>query len=449
MFQDSVFSDDALELVVRNELKGSNEDHEELAIQILVQSHAKESCNPLLDCRRLVIAYRTSDDPRRARALDVCYVIRPEPDRPKLRQFYDKELDFYSDVVPCLRPHIAPPGFCPELLMHDRDGFCMFFENPQQRGFHRAVKQKWSTSELHAIAKTMARFQAAAWLTDRARGGGRPLHEDHPWLLPRGRRSNEEAEIRGMNRQIRFIERIARDELRQSTKWIRRVIIDGYRLVRDWQDADGRLKMTLAHGRTWCSEILFRSAVEPVAWFRDWNMVRYAPLTLDLVQFVHIRCDRNTRLYGLLQIIKAYHEELERCLLRGGVPQEDIPSREAIHKEFDELRLAGLHYAALYVPTTAIGFEALLRDTLGNDQELLEKLNRLQRADNHADLLKHYRSDEQYQGRINELVLEIVRYGEKHEAREREAKEREERRQWGLFKRLRVWVEDKIVPPRR
>ncbi|KAL7300059.1 hypothetical protein TKK_0007069 [Trichogramma kaykai] len=458
MFQGSLFPENALELVVRNELKSSNGDHEELAIQILEQSHTKESSNPLLDCRRLVITYRTSNDPRHARTLDVCYVIRPEedddenippePGRRKLRRFYDKELDFYSDVMPRLRPHVAPPGFCPELLMHDRDGFCMFFENPERRGFRRVVKQTWSTSKIHAIAKTMARFQAAAWLTDRVRGG-RPLHEDHPWLLRR-RSSNEEAEIRGMNRQIRFIERIARDELRKSPKWIRRVIMGGYRLVRDWPDADGRLQMTLSHGRTWCSEILFRVNLEPVAWFRDWNMVRYAPLTLDLVQFVYIRCDRNTRLYALHQIIKAYHEELERCLLRGGVPQEDVPSREAIRKEFDELRLAGLHYAALYVPTTAIGYGALLRQTADNNaQELLEKLNRLHAAD-HAKLLEHYRLDEAYQGRINELVLEIVRYGEEeHEAREREAKEREERRQWRLFKRLRVWVEDTILPRRR
>ncbi|CAB0030112.1 unnamed protein product [Trichogramma brassicae] len=457
MSRDFLFPENALEVLVRNELEGSNDDHEELAIQIIEQSHSKESSNPLLECRRLVVTYRTSDDPRHDRTLDVCYVIRPEEDdenippeagRLKLRRFYDNELNFYSDVMPSLRPHVAPPGFCPELLMHDRDDSLMIFENPERRGFRRVVKQTWSTSKIHAIAKTMARFQAAAWLADRARGSGRPLHEDHPWLRARSS-GNEEAaaEIRGMDRQIGFIERIARDELRQSAKWIRRVITDGYRLVRDWRDADGRLKMTLAHGRTWCSEILFRVGLEPVAWFRDWNMVRYAPLTLDLVQFVYLSCDRNTRLYGLNQILTAYHEELVRCLSQGGVPQEDLPSREAIREEFEELGLAGLHYAARYLPTTAIGFETLLRQQQSADndaQELLKKLNRLRAAD-HAELLEHYRRDEEYQGRINELVMEIVRYGEENH----EAREREERSNWGFFKRLGVWVEDTVLPLRR
>lgn len=109
---------------------------------------------------------------------------------------------------------------------------------------------------------------------------------------------------------------------------------------------------TLCHSDLTLNNILFgeeNGEVRPV--FIDFGLIRYTSPGIDLSTFTYLCCSNEIRKEKLSDIFRAYHDELKKYLIEGGIQDLEKYSYEALFEEYKRRVLFGYIIASFYLTT--------------------------------------------------------------------------------------------------
>lgn len=83
----------------------------------------------------------------------------------------------------------------------------------------------------------------------------------------------------------------------------------------------------------------------------DFQLCRYIPLAMDLLQFFHLNSTRKFRAEHEVELVKFYHSELEKTIKNNDLTNSaKVPSLDEIFAAMKDLRVYGLALATFYLP---------------------------------------------------------------------------------------------------
>lgn len=198
------------------------------------------------------------------------------------------------------------------------------------------------------------------------------------------------------------------DQLEYVTENLKNVINEIYELCKP----STKYRNVLNHADLWSNNIMFRYAVEEVserkkpieAKLVDFQLLRYAPVALDVLTLITITSNSEFRKKHLNKLLASYYASVEKELNNHNI---DI-SVELPWDEFEEscreYRLAGLIESCLFSHLTVLP-KSLVSKIVGTSDDFDNFLNGSSRA---VVCLEGYEIDENYRYRMDNMLKELI-----------------------------------------
>ncbi|XP_011502835.1 PREDICTED: uncharacterized protein LOC105366189 [Ceratosolen solmsi marchali] len=326
----------------------------------------------------------------------------------KQRRVFNQESEFFNEVLPQLL-EITTVGkiepWAPKCYLANTD--IIVLEDVRTNGFTMREIKIFKGEDLKSAVKAMARFHAASMLLEKKLG--KPLNEVYPKVCV------EQIFIEQiMELTLDLLESLIKDiakRNKRTTSGVREHMERVYKyMITGGQDKC----RVLCHGDAWPNNLMLDSSEVPKCLLVDYQMVRYAPRMIDVIQLVYLSTTQEIRRCEERDVIEAYWDELCETLRKCN-PTLKRPNLEDLMKEYDnDVKSVAQLTAIIYFPIVLLNKEVFAE--YKDHPEVLYKTLIFRR--NNDYILELMDKDEDYSSRITEIVLEFAENCEKHKSSE-------------------------------
>ena len=121
----------------------------------------------------------------------------------------------------------------------------------------------------------------------------------------------------------------------------------------------------ICHGDLWANNIMFENGNSDNCLLVDFQIVRYAPLVLDLLQLIYLNTDEKISDKMENNLLKVYQKTLNEVITKNKSIQAKAPTFEEIAAAYQEFKYFGIIMAILYLPAVLLGPDILTEMTSG------------------------------------------------------------------------------------
>lgn len=341
-----------------------------------------------------------SSDEDQVKALT--FFVKTLPDSPVVKNnvldesTFVEEVRFYNEVRPVMVEGHNTERWSPRCYFASRD--TLVFEDLRFQGYNVPKHNLLDEPSLKSALSTLARFHASSLITEARLG--KTLKQAYPEAFEEKMYTNlnrfGKATIVGFDTISIMAERFGLD-----SSLVPKMYDRIYWAVRAKQGSCN----VICHGDLWMNNLMFDSSDPPKCVLVDFQILRYASPTLDFGMFLFLHTTPQYRKKSELDIFKHYYLALRDILLQSNV-NVNIPSYKSILKDYQERRLVGMAYGALYLPGIYLKPEDLVK--IMNDPAALEKWffhNRIDLITANMDV------DSVYENKMKEIINEMFEEG--------------------------------------
>lgn len=363
------------------------------ALQVLdfhVKAFASEKLGFLADHKLLSIRVRRHND----KDDSVCSFFLKAPfdncnDFDRL--VFQEEKDFYGDALPKLLAHFNGEAWAAKCyLVKDN---LLVLEDLRARQFRSAAVSKGlSAEQLETAITSVARFHACSMI----------MQAHQPKALTR--RFKEKTYLdddhgfawKWLQAGVRLAESVAEDLGLDS----QRLSLAYEMMLRQIQQVDEH--EVLCHEDLWCNNIMFSEDGDSCR-LVDFQMVVNASFAVDLLQLIHLNCDRTMRQRLEPKLLAVYHSIVDRTLAEHAL--DNTLSLDKVLKTVEDKRICGLVMAVQVFPISMLN--AQMAKEYSQDQAIFNYNSYTCRKD---FVKKAMRLDPYYKRKIQESVIELVQF---------------------------------------
>ncbi|XP_016837039.1 uncharacterized protein LOC100116034 [Nasonia vitripennis] len=312
--------------------------------------------------------------------------------------FFYKEANFYSHILPKLTASIGDHSWCPRSYLVKGSNLVVL-ENLATKNY--IVKDKLLDIEsLKSALVAMAKLHGSTVLAEKRLG--KTFLELHPKALEESLCINQGYTKEWYRTGLDVAAAVA-EKLGLNATLIPKICDRTF-------EALSTLKMrqnVICHGDAWSFNFMFKdSPLAPNCVMMDFQIIRYAPAVIDVAQFFYYTMRREFREKNEYQLLRHYYDEFAKILK---IDEEVVvPSFSQILEEFELCRIVGVVSAVLQLPLTMVDDE--VGADIFSDAGGFARLVYLDRVDLVLDIMK---KDSSYNDRIVESVKEMVERSKK------------------------------------
>ncbi|XP_014231400.1 uncharacterized protein LOC106655469 [Trichogramma pretiosum] len=305
------------------------------------------------------------------------------------RAFY-KEIHFYEKILPELMNSLKDKSWIAQCFLIKKDA--MVFEDLKLKNF--TLKGKLlDVSDLKAALSAFAKLHASSMLVEKRLG--KTFLELYPRVVEENIFSRSSVFRDWFESGVSAASTIAQ-HLGLDGSTIRQVCDR----IFDKISISANRKNVLCHGDPKSYNLMFDDSQKCV--LVDFQLVRYAPVSVDILQLLYINTVRDLRNKYELDLLKHYHREL--CtILKSRDEKFPLPKYDELLEEFEELRVVGVVTNLLYTPSNMMEGKECAKMT--EDSEGFSKLLFSDRSQMILDMMER---DSNYRDLIIEGIEEII-----------------------------------------
>lgn len=265
------------------------------------------------------------------------------------QDFFSEEVRFFREILPKLG---NDTGFAPKCWLANQE--MLIFEDLRSTGYSMHSDSAFLSHESSKLAlSALAKLHASSVFAEGHLG--RPLNNLYPFreshFCPESRLS------RSVNVSLRTASQLSSHfGYPEASLKVDQLA----RLVR----LDDKFNV-ICHGDVWRNNLMFRPDDCILV---DYQLLRYTSPGVDLAMFVYLNCSPELRKISELEMIKHYY-----CCFSKACGKLKIPSFEKILRAYEERKLLGAFYAAMFLPRVLSPVE-VHHKLLENKAELEEYL---------------------------------------------------------------------------
>lgn len=252
------------------------------------------------------------------------------------------EVIFFNKIVPSLLEHLKCDSFAPKCWLATKD--MLFFEDLGLIGYSTPKSTLQDYVSLKCLASTLARFHASSLLAEAKLG--KPLNQVDPVIF----------------KDIMFIYKDK--ELLSGFLYATLSLVADLAKLFGFKCPDidklGKLLITRAkpslnkinvinHGDLWKNNYMLNDGNPQKCILVDYQCLRYASPAIDLNMMFYVNSTSELRKKHERELIEHYHSELRKTLEQSDVSSR-IPEFEEIWQSYEEYKLFGVTFAAMYLP---------------------------------------------------------------------------------------------------
>jgi len=260
--------------------------------------------------------------------------------------FFTKETMLYHSLIPVLLEH-SSIAWVPQSYL-TKDNCCIVLENLKDHKIFSNKQLIFDYEHLKVAAETTAKFHASSVIMEEKTG--RKLTENYAEMLKEVAYPREEGCIRrcGLENGIKvlseLIKMIPKYEEPSTMQTIQRKFPDTMRRIYDFVETSSKYRNVFNHGDLWVNNFMFdygEDGKPNECKLVDFQLGRYSPPAVDLVQTIYINSTKELRNKHLDDILNIYCDTFENELRRNNLKLSLLPRTEIL-ESFHELHLAGL-----------------------------------------------------------------------------------------------------------
>ena len=213
-----------------------------------------------------------------------------------------------------------------------------------------------STQHLRAALNTLARFHASSILAEAHLG--QPLNKVFPNSFNEKYYSNDgyhyEWVLKGADFAVAMAKKL---ELKnpEVIKWKMMKVLDTFKPTKLYRNV-------ISHGDLHANNLMFDNNQPSRCIFIDFQLVRYAPLVLDLIQLVYLGTYENVTEQLKLDLLKHYHNVLQKIIVKNRSIDSGIRSYKEILEAFSHYDNYGKIIRIMYLSPLLKAFSILKKD---------------------------------------------------------------------------------------
>lgn len=178
-------------------------------------------------------------------------------------------------------------------------------------------------------------------------------------------------------------------------------------LIYDLVKPSSKHRNVICHGDLWPNNMMFNDV--PHCVLVDFQTIRYAPLVLDILQFLYLNTTRQYREKNERHLIAFYHSVLEETIKNNDKTQKaEIPTLEEVIASYEDFRLFGTVAPCLYFPIHLIDQQFVMDNPL-KDSEGFENFVVGDRVEVTLAAMK---KDTWFKNKIEQAVIEFSEVSE-------------------------------------
>lgn len=161
----------------------------------------------------------------------------------------------------------------------------------------------------------------------------------------------------------------------------------------------------ICHGDPWSNNIMIADD-SPLykCILVDFQVTRYAPLVIDLLQFLHLNATKVYRDNHERDLISFYYSVLKETILNNdSTGNVRMPILEDVLLAMDDLRIIGLLTSALYFPIALMDAETIAEFTKDSDS-----FDNFMFGNRTEPVIAHMKVNETYRINVEKAVIELA-----------------------------------------
>ena len=121
-------------------------------------------------------------------------------------------------------------------------------------------------------------------------------------------------------------------------------------------------KNVISHGDLWGGNLMFDNNQPSHCIFVDFQLVRYAPLVLDLIQLIYLNTYESVTEEYKIELLKHYHNSLLEIMAKNHFIDAKMPSFKEVLEAFNYYDYYGKIITVVYIRQTLKAFNILKKD---------------------------------------------------------------------------------------
>ncbi|XP_058800156.1 uncharacterized protein LOC131669350 [Phymastichus coffea] len=313
-----------------------------------------------------------------------------------------KESNFFNAIVPLLERYCESEKWHATCYLAKDDS--MILEDLRYQGYNVLSKTFDDTLAIKSVLACFARFHSCSILAEhyinRNSKKQTTLNEQYPGYF-------DEKVFVQTSKIVRWIKCgedlacLLAKHLGYNPNNIRKAYDQVYKIL----GPSKTHRNVVCHGDPWSNNIMFADN-SPLykCILVDFQIVRYGPLVMDILQFLHLKATRTYREKHEKDLLKLYYSILKETIERNDSTKSvGIPTLEEILIAMDDMRLLGLVTAVQYFPISMLDAKVAADCTKDSDS-----YNHFLFVDRITTTLAHMKVNNFYKKSIEEAVIELA-----------------------------------------
>ncbi|XP_008209517.1 uncharacterized protein LOC103316644 [Nasonia vitripennis] len=269
---------------------------------------------------------------------------------------FPREVNFFNKIIPSMLKHLKGDSFAPKCWLAMKD--MLFFEDLGLIGYSTSKLKVQDYSSLKCLTSTLGRFHASSLLAEAELG--KPLNQVDPEIFEDVMFLQDKTFLGGfLNTTLTMVADLVKLFGFKSPN------IDKLRdfLIAAAKPSPNKINV-INHGDLWKNNYMLNAGNPQKCILVDYQCLRYASPVIDLKMMLYINCTPEQRKMHERELIEHYHSEFCTTLEQSDLSLR-IPEFEEIWKTYEEYKLFGVTFAAMYLPGLLMP-ESVLGKILGD-----------------------------------------------------------------------------------
>ncbi|KAJ8680539.1 hypothetical protein QAD02_016326 [Eretmocerus hayati] len=321
--------------------------------------------------------------------------------------FFQEEIVFYEEILPRFLKNCKSARWCPSVYLMKKN--ILIMENLKTQGFDVRERFFDETATIKSAMSAVARFHSCSIITQAELNRNSKIDVTLNSFYPNSFKEKAFGKTQPIGTWFfgtcKIIAAVAL-RLGYEEYHVHRT----FERISDIIKPSDKFVNVVCHGDLWSHNLMFDDTQPtPNCILVDFQLIRYCPLALDILQILYLNTTRSFREKSKNELIQYYHSILEETIRNNdSVKDVSIPTFEEILTQVEELKLFGPIVASLFFPAILMNLEGVVQD-LQNLEKRIEFLN----SDRVNLTLSQMEKDPFFKDRLEEVIGEALELGKR------------------------------------